>query len=303
LLFDEFDSAFQTCDPSLFRCLRAVRDAHKENVSYLVSVANEIINLRDNLGDSEYFYRLVSYNLCYLAPYNETDARQTIAHLAAQRINTLTEQDIAQLVDLSGGHAGLLITIFNRLFSRDYEGNLAKLEAECSCEKVIQLECQEIWNSLLDVEQVALLSIVNKEPVDSQIHHQLQIRGMVRKDDPFVVFSPVFVTFVRQHTPPPRKGLYISRSPQIVQLDGQRITLSELEFELLCYLYERRGKICTKNDLIENIYRQRYVEMFDAPLQTLISRLREKIEPDRARPRYVVTVRGEGYRYAQPDDE
>ena len=40
---------------------------------------------------------------------------------------------------------------------------------------------------------------------------------------------------------------------------------------------------------------------FNKTLQTLISRLRRKIEPDRGRPRYIVTVRGEGYKFVVPD--
>jgi len=80
--------------------------------------------------------------------------------------------------------------------------------------------------------------------------------------------------------------------------------LTELEFEMLCYLYEHRGQVCTKDDLIENVYRQQYDRMVggidDARLQTLISRLRGKIEPDRQRPRYIVTVRGGGYKLVEP---
>jgi len=38
----------------------------------------------------------------------------------------------------------------------------------------------------------------------------------------------------------------------------------------------------------------------DAALQTLISRLRAKIEPDPGHPRHVVTVRGEGYKFVGP---
>jgi DNA-binding response OmpR family regulator len=90
-----------------------------------------------------------------------------------------------------------------------------------------------------------------------------------------------------------------------VQLDGQRVeTLTELEFELLCYLYEQHGRICSKHELIENIYHQQYNyrqdRYLDQMLQALISRLREKIEPDRQHPSCVVTVRGEGYRFAGP---
>jgi two-component system response regulator RegX3 len=91
-----------------------------------------------------------------------------------------------------------------------------------------------------------------------------------------------------------------------VQIDGRPVEgLTELEFETLCYLYEHRGQVCTKDALIENVYRQQYDRMkggvTDAALQTLISRLRAKIEPDPGPPRHVVTVRGEGYKFVEPD--
>jgi two-component system response regulator RegX3 len=61
----------------------------------------------------------------------------------------------------------------------------------------------------------------------------------------------------------------------------------------------------TKDALIENVYRQQYDRMkggvTDAALQTLISRLRAKIEPDPGHPRHVVTVRREGYKFVEPD--
>jgi DNA-binding response OmpR family regulator len=64
--------------------------------------------------------------------------------------------------------------------------------------------------------------------------------------------------------------------------------------------------VCTKDELVANVYRQRYDRLkggvTDEALQTLISRLRDKIEPDRKWPRYVVTVRGEGYRFVEPGE-
>ena len=82
--------------------------------------------------------------------------------------------------------------------------------------------------------------------------------------------------------------------------------ISTDEFELLCYLYEHRGRVCTKDELIENVYRQRYGRMAggvsDEALHALVSRLRGKIEPERRRPRYVLTVRGEGYKFVEPGE-
>ena len=82
--------------------------------------------------------------------------------------------------------------------------------------------------------------------------------------------------------------------------------MGDLEFEALYYLHEHRGEVCTKDDLIAYVYRQRYDrtmgEVSDEMLQTLISRLRAKIEPTPRRPRYLLTVRGEGYRFVKDPD-
>jgi DNA-binding response OmpR family regulator len=127
--------------------------------------------------------------------------------------------------------------------------------------------------------------------------------------NPAVVFSPLFTAFVQKQSPSSTNGTYISRSPRVIQLNGQRIEgLTELEFSILFYLYEHRGRVCTKDELIRKVYGQRYLNLqggiSDEALQALISRLREKIEPDRMRPRYVITIRGEGYCFVEskPDD-
>jgi hypothetical protein len=230
-----------------------------------------------------------------------------IDHLAARRNLDLSDAVKMHLIELTGGDGGLLKTMLSLLWGMDYEGDLAKLELAINDEPQIERECTKIWNSLSKNEQTSLSFLVTGETVNPQALRRLAGRGLLRKTDPPVVFSPLFAAFVRKQAPPSGKGTYISRSPRIVQLDGQRIeTLTELEFELLCYLYEQRGCVCTKYDLIENVYRQRYNDLqggvTDDTIQALISRLREKIEPDRNRPRYVVTIRGEGYRFVEPEE-
>ncbi len=96
--------------------------------------------------------------------------------------------------------------------------------------------------------------------------------------------------------------MVVDRALGAVMMDGRHIELTKLGFEMLCYLYERQGQVCTKDELIENVYRQQYDRaaggIDDTQLQTLISRLRAKLEP----PRCIVTVRGEGYKFVGPDE-
>ena len=307
LLFDEFDGVFRTFDPPLFRGLRAIRDAHKGQISYVVVVTDDLACLRDDLTTVEHFYRLVSRNVCGLGPYSEPDARGMIHYLASRRSIELSTGDTARLVELSGGHAGLLKAILSLLWDAGQESKVADLATVLKGDPGIQAECRKVWDSLSESEQAALCALTSGGQPGSHILRRLKRKGLVPEGRPETsLFSPLFADFVRRQAPPLTKSVIIGRSPRKVQIEGRRIeNLTELEFEMLCYLYEQRGRVCTKDELIENVYRQRYDRMAggvsDEALHTLISRLRAKIEPDRGRPRYVLTARGEGYKFVEPD--
>lgn len=303
LLFDEFDAVFGTLAPSLFRCLRAIRDAHKEQVCYIVVVAHDLACLRRDLAQVEHFYRLVSRNICGLGPYNETDARQMMRHLASQRSVVLNKENETRLIELCGGHAGLLKATLSLLWDVHHETNLAELAPALNDEPVVRAECQKVWDSLSEGEQAALCALASGEQVDPQALHRLKRRGLVREErSGTCLFCQLFADFVHQQSPPWKERVSIDRSLGTVMIDGRRVELTELEFEMLCYLYEHRGRVCTKDELIENVYRQQYDRttggIDDARLQTLVSRLRAKVEP----PRYIATVRGEGYKFVEKDE-
>ncbi len=300
LLLDEFDAVFRSLDPSLFRCLRAIRDMHKDQVSYIITVASDLAHLRDDLAPVEHFYRLVSRNTCGLGPYDAADARRMIDYLASRRSVELGATDIARLIELSGGHAGLIKATLSLLWGAHQDGGLAELTPGLSGEPAIQTECRKVWDSLPESEQAALRALARGMHADPLALHSLEIKGLVQRGR---LFSPLFADFI----PLPAQGLSVRRSPPVVQIADRRVeTLTELEFETLAFLYERQGQVCTKDELIANVYRQQYDRMAggvsDEALQTLISRLRNKIEPERQRPRYIVTVRGEGYKLVEPDE-
>lgn len=69
---------------------------------------------------------------------------------------------------------------------------------------------------------------------------------------------------------------------------------------MLQTLYGRLDKLCDKYLIVESVWGQEYIDTVDdARIEKLVSRLRTKIEPDPAQPRYLVTVRGRGYRLRQ----
>lgn len=308
MLFSDFDAVFQALGPHLFRCLRAIYEAHKGQVSYIVVVASELDRLRDNLAAVDPFYRLVGRNVCYLGPFYEADAQYVVRYEAALRSAELDEADVARLVALSGGHAGTIKAILSLLWDTHRGDSLAELALSLEDEPTVQVECRKLWGSLAESEQAALCTLAAGRQTEPTALGHLQRRGLVQESQTGPrLFSPLFAAFVRRQAPPPVQGTLVSRSPRIVQIEGRQVKdLTELEFELLCYLYEQRGRVCSKDELIEHVYRRQYERMAggvsDEALHALVSRLRAKIEPDRERPVYVVTVRREGYKFVEPGE-
>jgi two-component system, OmpR family, response regulator RegX3 len=81
-----------------------------------------------------------------------------------------------------------------------------------------------------------------------------------------------------------------------VSVDGERIKLALKEFELLEMLLRNAGRVMTRGQLIDRIWGSDYVGDTKT-LDVHIKRLRTKIEPDAANPRYLITVRGLGYKF------
>jgi two-component system response regulator RegX3 len=81
-----------------------------------------------------------------------------------------------------------------------------------------------------------------------------------------------------------------------VSVDGARIRLALKEFELLEMLLRNAGRVMTRGQLIDRIWGADYVGDTKT-LDVHIKRLRTKIEPNPANPRYLVTVRGLGYKF------
>jgi len=92
-------------------------------------------------------------------------------------------------------------------------------------------------------------------------------------------------------------GLRIDPSRRRVERDGQMVPLTTLEFDLLYFLASRAGRVFDRDALMEHVWgSDRVVD--DRSIDSLVSRLRRKLEADPAKPRYLQTVWGAGYRFA-----
>lgn len=89
--------------------------------------------------------------------------------------------------------------------------------------------------------------------------------------------------------------LVIDTDKATVARAGQPIYLSALEYKLLLVFLNHRGRVLSREQLLEEIWDTAGDFVNDNTLTVYIKRLREKLEPDPQSPRYIRTVRGLGY--------
>ncbi len=84
------------------------------------------------------------------------------------------------------------------------------------------------------------------------------------------------------------------------RVGAQSIDLTSTEFELLATLASQPGRVFTRAQLLDAI-RGVEVESFDRAIDAHVKNVRRKLEPDPRNPRYVLTVHGVGYKFADSD--
>jgi len=91
--------------------------------------------------------------------------------------------------------------------------------------------------------------------------------------------------------------LRIDEEKKEVWVDGKLLFLSRKEYDLLSFLHRKAGKVCAKDEIINEVWPevQDPGGISDATIDQLIYRLRGKIEPDLSGPRRIISKKGFGY--------
>jgi two-component system KDP operon response regulator KdpE len=95
-------------------------------------------------------------------------------------------------------------------------------------------------------------------------------------------------------------GLKVDLELRQVWRDGQEVHLTPIEFKLLAHLARNAGKVVTHGQLLRTVWGGVGPEQSHYP-RVFVHQLRHKLEPDPARPRYIRTEPGVGYRLVSAD--
>jgi hypothetical protein len=328
-LLDELDEPLAGIDGRVFLNLRALKDKHRQGLTYVTATNRRLGQIRQpalavGSGDPDVaeFGELFAHHTLYISPLTGTEITGYLERFAAAEDVTFDEEDLAFVRSWAGGHPGLLEATCRVLGAltgrpvrdRSQDWIIHRRAAELLTQDVaIQAECRKIWDDLTGPEQEALMSLCRAgegarseadpnelREMDSVVAKHLVIgEGPERR-----IFARAFAEFVQRQNVarrPGRRGLQVDPDSGEVWVDGiQAPTLTTLEYRLLLLLYGRLGKICTKYEVVEAVWGEDYIDAVDdARIEKLVSRLRQKIEPDATNPRYVLTIRGRGYKLVE----
>jgi DNA-binding response OmpR family regulator len=93
--------------------------------------------------------------------------------------------------------------------------------------------------------------------------------------------------------------IQLNLDSRMATVSSKPIELTRMEFDLLAVLMHSPGRVFSRAHLLEHVLDTPFFEGYERTIDQHIKNLRQKLEPDPRNPRYIVTVRGVGYRMVE----
>ena len=320
LLFDEFDEPFAQIDSRVFLNLRALRDRLSDKLVYVTATGRPLHQQRDGQHTAE-FTELFAQHTWFLAPLTRPD----VERLVHRYVQTYEVEFIAADLDLihewAGGHPNLVEGVCTQLNRCLDAADSAQTEPTTRwvlhqqavralrSNEHLAFECNKIWRGCNEEEQEELIGLFSADHrTDSAVLGRLTRRHLIKQvEGRYQPFSRLFAEFVRRRAMERHDSatLWVDAESGDVLVNGVPVEpLTNLEYKLMLLLFQNGERIVDKYQIVTEVWGEEYLdEVDDARVEKLVSRLRQKIEPDAGGPVFVTTVRGRGYRLARGDSE
>jgi hypothetical protein len=307
LIFDEFDDPFEKLAGRAFLNLRALKDQFKDGLTYVTATERPLAAIRQDHEASE-FTELFNTHERWIGFLDEADATALARELTEGQ--HAGDADIAFIVRLAGGHAGLLDAVadtWRRIAAgvpESAQGEAYALAQQALDDQpTVRAECAKLWAQLSDAEREVLIWRADGLRGEAEALADLRVKHLLGDDSApgDVLVGEVWRAFVRRQAlaqPAAQRGVLVDVDSGEVYVDGSKVEpLTELEYKLLLLLYGRLNKIVDKYTIVTNVWGETYLDSVDdARIEKLVSRLRNKLEPGAEEPRYLTTLRGRGYK-------
>ena len=315
LVFDPFDQFCQAAPTQVLDNLRGLRDSFKATLSYLVGLRQEVGYIRSPLELGE-LYEIVDTHQCWLGAMDWEDARWVISQVEVAANQSFGKAQVEHLITLTGGYPALLRVASLWLAGVSPPPELETWGDRLLAEASISNRLEDIRHgltgeeeALLSVLQTAWMARTEKERQKSlgQIAEkyrptllQLQRKRLcLPAENGWQIFSPIFGKFVAGMEGVSAGKIRYSPATDGFTLGERELTgISDRDRRLLQHFIRAPRIAHTIDDLIEAAWSDDDSGgVSNEAVQQAIRHLRKQIEPNPARPCYLITERSVGYRF------
>jgi len=309
-IFNRFDRFLDNATLQMTLTLRALRDSFKNTLTYLLGIGQPI----DYLKHHDALHPLLHFTdtqICWLKPLDNEYSRLMIRR--RYRYQPPLDSDDEQLVvQLSGGNPMLIRVLCNEwlalraIAAKDDREGLKQLLNKALELTSIDDRLRRLWVSFSSAEQALLTRVSRYEQEvkldDDLIGQLLLAKGICRVEDGFLrIHGRLFRQYVLAQNPTKLGRIVLNKRKNEFYRGEKRLDLSRMQEMMLRYLLEHATKRIDAMDIVVELWPED-VDVIDATsttnrLHRLVSDLRRAIEPDPARPIYLITRKGRPSHY------
>lgn len=289
-IFDRFDQYVPRVNEQFFINLKILRDRAKYRFGAIFSVSRP---LEEAVGPEilSTFYEFVVGNIVYLSVMDTPGLEFRIGYLEKTIGQKLDQKIKHAILELTGGHSKVTLRACENILSEPLQTSQG-LEERLLKSQHVQSALYEIWLGLTPEEQETI------QTPSAKSYEAFQKNGLFTEKGECVI--PLFLSFI-QKLPKEKTNLVYDEERNDILL-GKRLLSEELsasEFRLLRFLMQNMGKVCEKDEIINAVWKDSATQegVTDQALDQIVYRLRKKIEPNPNSPIFVITVKGQGYRF------
>lgn len=329
LLLDNIDLYLRSAVSSDLRKIKLLADSElKNNVLFVATCADypdKIIEKNKKLD----LYESPFYN-CYVSYLRLFDLNQTKNYLESVKISP---KNAEYIYEITGGYPEFLRIVTEEIEKNyGLDGNpldsasMQNIYQNMLIDDRIIWLCRSIYNDLSASQKRVIDQIILNSDSSLDEEYSLVIRklrdhfGLLREaNGEWRIFGSIFSTIIqndlinkdldeepqKNNIPDETDGFDLSKplTPALdflynkdnktIVVNGKSIEFSNLENRLFSFLLENKNKLCTHDQLLENVWSK---ERSPKVVERGINRLRIKIENDPSMPEYILNYKGKGYK-------
>ena len=298
VIIDRFEKATYRVSHDFFDTLRVVIEKSNSQVIFILSLFRDILDLFD-IREIDQFYSLINPFTYYLQPFEKKEGIEYLRYISEKRDLKFKKKELGTIFEVTGGHKRMGNAYISHIDAVSRNQSFNKQLERANASFGVEYQCRRILEHINRQYEDTLIRIAMDLPLYKQDEHNIEYLkevGLVNNDG--AIFSVRLDQYLSAITKAKRPGLYLDENTGEMFKLGERIDmdLSPYEYRFLEFLYENAEQVVDREEVVEAVWGvPKEQGVSDEAVDQLVSRLRDKIEDNKGKPRYLVTVRGRGF--------